>query len=105
MKGSRLAIQPFDLQDSTFLGLLTRSAVFSYVSFNQSGCLPANLATIESRDKITGIYYPTFGSLFALVNTAIALKWITLELDSRTSFCQINDKSIQSALNKASNGL
>ena len=103
MKGSRLAIQPFDLQDSTFLGLLTRSAVFSeYVSLNQNGCLPANLATIESRDKITGIYYPTFGSLFALVNTAIALK---LELDSRTSFCQINDKSIQSALNKASNGL
>ena len=102
MKGSRLAIQPFDLQDSTFLGLLTRSAVFSYVSFNQSGCLPANLATIESRDKITGIYYPTFGSLFALVNSAIALK---LELDSRTSFCQINDKSIQSALNKACNGL
>ena len=101
MKGSRLAIQPFDLQDSTFLGLVTRSAVFSYVSFNQSGCLPANLATIESRNKITGIYYPTFGSLFALVNTAIALKWITLELDSRTSFCQIN----QSALNKASNGL
>ena len=102
MKGSRLAIQPFDLQDSTFLGLVTRSAVFSYVSLNQNGCLPANLATIESRDKITGIYYPTFGSLFALVNSAIALK---LELDLRTSFCQINDKSIQSPLNKASNGL
>ena len=74
MKGSRLAIQPFDLQDSTFLGLLTRSAVFSYVSINQNGCLPANPATIESRDKITGIYYPTFISLFALVNTAMALQ-------------------------------
>ena len=66
---------------------------FFCVSFNQNGCLPANQATIESTDKISGIYYPTFVSLFALVNAEIARKWITL--DSHTSFGKINGTDSQ----------